>query len=121
MIRWRALFLAAAVVSVAGCGGYGVGSEGPPTPAQARAQATARFAGLLNAGAPALQVALERDETSTIALREVSRGGVDSFVSSDGVALKLRRGMLVGTAGLGADMMGSMNEMAAFEAGSWNS
>ncbi|MBY6046487.1 YjbF family lipoprotein [Vannielia litorea] len=105
MVRW--LLPLASCVTLAACGGLGVGSEGPPTPNQTRAQATARYAQLLRSGTPALQIAVEKDQTATIALREVIRDGVESFVSSDGVVLKTRRGLLVGTAGLGADMAGS--------------
>lgn len=92
---------------LAACGGLGVGSDSPPSPNQLRAAATARFAQLLQAGTPALQVGVEKDQSSTIALREVSRDGVDSYVSTDGISLKLRRGFLVGTAGFGGDMSGS--------------
>ncbi|QDC09115.1 YjbF family lipoprotein [Oceanicola sp. D3] len=92
---------------LAACGGLGVGSDSPPSPNQLRTASTARFAQLLEAGTPAIQVAVEKDESSTIVLREVSRNGVESYVSTDGVSLKLRRGFLVGTAGFGGDMTGS--------------
>ena len=103
----RTVVLLCLALALAACSGLGMGSKGPPSPVETRLAATARFAQLLQAGRPAIQVAIEEEETDTVALREVSRGGVDTFVTTDGVALSLRGGFLVGTAGLGGDMTGS--------------
>ncbi|SIO02889.1 YjbF family lipoprotein [Vannielia litorea] len=108
---WRSPALrgvaALACCGLLGCASGSVGGVGAPQPRDVRSKAQGRYAQLLQAGAPALQVAVEKTDATTIVLREVSRGGVDTYLSSDGIALKLRRGVLVGTAGLGGDMSGS--------------
>lgn len=66
-----------------------------------------RFAAMTGSTAPLLQVGIEEAGTATYALLEVSRDGVDSFITPDDVALILERGMLRGTRGLAEAMLAS--------------
>ena len=66
-----------------------------------------RFAAMTGSTAPLLQVGIEEAGTATYALLEVSRDGVDSFITPDDVALILERGMLRGTRGLAQAMLAS--------------
>lgn len=97
----------AAGLLLAGCGGSSPGNEPAPTPLQSRNAASARYAQLLGAGAPAVQVANVRQGSNTVLLRETLRAGTEVYTSPDGVALRFRAGLLTGTAGLGGDMQGS--------------
>ncbi|MCO6382907.1 YjbF family lipoprotein [Oceanicola sp. 502str15] len=103
----RRLALVPLCLSLAACGGLGVGSDEIPSPRNNRAKASERFTQMVQSGRPLMQVTVQRKELAGFAVREVQRDGVDTYMSADGIALKLRDGFLVGTAGFGGDMLGS--------------
>lgn len=73
-----------------------------------------RFRALLSAGASALVASVEARGAAATFLLESRRDGVESWLSPDEVALQLRAGFLVGTRGLGGDMMsGDASQSAA--------
>jgi hypothetical protein len=64
-----------------------------------------QFRALLATTAPAIVVSVEERDAATGFLRQTSRDGVETWISPDNVALYLQAGFLVGTRGLGGDMM----------------
>lgn len=66
---------------------------------------SAEFEALSQSGAPALIVAVEDREQTAVFLRRVRRDGVENWISADEVSLDFRSGFLVGSRGLGGDLM----------------
>ncbi|MFD2741762.1 YjbF family lipoprotein [Sulfitobacter aestuarii] len=66
-----------------------------------------RFAALIAARAPALQVGFIDKEVSTTLLLEQRRNGIETWLSPEGAALVLERGMLHGTRGFGTGLLAS--------------
>lgn len=74
-------------------------SGGQPT------AASAPFQALLATPAPAIVVSVENRDAATGFLRQSERDNVETWISPDNVALYLEQGFVVGTRGLGSDMM----------------
>ena len=74
-------------------------SGGQPT------AASAPFQALLATPAPAIVVSVEDRDAATGFLRQSARDNVETWISPDNVALYLEQGFVVGTRGLGSDMM----------------
>jgi Group 4 capsule polysaccharide lipoprotein gfcB, YjbF len=74
-------------------------SGGQPT------AASATFRALLATTSPAIVVSVEDRFAATGFLRQSTRDTVETWISPDNVALYLEQGFVVGTRGLGGDMM----------------
>ncbi|MDF1871131.1 YjbF family lipoprotein [Vannielia sp.] len=100
--------VAAACLLITGCATGGrLGTTSAPTPVQEQRQAAAEFARLVESGAPAKQVAVLEGGNPTIAVLKTRRAGAETYVTPDGVTLRMRDGLLTGTAGLGNDIQNS--------------
>ena len=67
--------------------------------------ASAPFQALLATPAPAIVVSVEERDAATGFLRQALRDNVETWISPDNVALYLEQGFVVGTRGLGSDLM----------------
>lgn len=74
-------------------------SGGQPT------AASAPFQALLATPAPAIVVSVEQRDAATGFLRQSQRDDIETWISPDNVALYLQQGFVVGTRGLGRDLM----------------
>lgn len=91
---------------LAGCGAAGAVQTAllPAAPASAP---TVRFAQVLQADAPQMQLSVERVRASGIVVLDVTRDGTRTWLSPEGASFATRGGLLVATRGLGGDMLSS--------------
>lgn len=76
-------------------------TSGAPDPGEVR------YALLLRDEAEPLAVALEKFGTSATLLKEQNRLGVTTWIAADGASIRTKGGLLVGTRGLGGDILAS--------------
>ncbi len=68
---------------------------------------TPAFAAARAGGAEAIQIGVLRSGLSSILFLDTFRDGVGTWISSDGVSIAMRDGMMIATRGLGGDLLGS--------------